>query len=120
MATMTTGRSSAQSAAEDDDALSPREPLRARATALLARFRLADVCTGFLVLSMLQSPGKIIGDTKLDLAVDPLAFLGRALTLWEPEGAAGQLQNQAYGYFFPMGPFFALGQLAGLPVWVTQ
>lgn len=119
MATMVTGHSSAQSVAEDD-ALSPREPLRARVIALLVRFRLAVVCSGFLVLSMLQSPGKIIGDTKLDVAVDPLAFLGRALTLWEPEGAAGQLQNQAYGYFFPMGPFFALGQLAGLPVWVTQ
>ncbi|SOC49756.1 arabinofuranan 3-O-arabinosyltransferase [Blastococcus aggregatus] len=120
MATMVTGRSSATSPADDDDARAPREPLTARAIGLLARFRLAVVCTGFLVLALLQSPGKIIGDTKLDLAVDPLAFLGRALTLWEPEGAAGQLQNQAYGYFFPMGPFFALGQLAGLPVWVTQ
>lgn len=32
----------------------------------------------------------------------------------------GQIQNQAYGYFFPHGAFFALGDLAGLPGWVTQ
>ncbi|MBN1092980.1 DUF3367 domain-containing protein [Blastococcus sp. TML/M2B] len=120
MATVVTGRSADLAPAHEDGARAPRRPLGERALELLVRAHLAVVCAGFLVLALLQSPGKIIGDTKLDLAVDPLAFLGRALTLWEPEGAAGQLQNQAYGYFFPMGPFFALGQLAGLPVWVTQ
>ena len=103
----------------------PESPGSARAAgavgaALRARWQLRLVCAGFLVLSLLQAPGKILGDTKSDLVVDPLAFLGRALTLWEPEGAAGQIQNQAYGYLFPMGPFFALGQLAGLPAWIVQ
>ena len=87
---------------------------------LLFRFRWALVCLGFVVLSVLQEPGKVVGDTKLDLVVDPAGFLGRALTLWEPEGAAGQLQNQAYGYFFPMGPFFALGHGLGVPPWLVQ
>ncbi|RBY81169.1 DUF3367 domain-containing protein [Blastococcus sp. TF02-09] len=94
--------------------------MRRRLPALLGRWRLALVSAGFVVLAMLQEPGKILGDTKSDLVVDPLAFLGRALTLWEPEGAAGQIQNQAYGYLFPMGPFFALGQLAGVPAWIVQ
>ncbi len=120
MATMVTDEATGLSSPEIGSERSPREPLATRAAALLVRGRLALVCAGFLVLSLLQSPGRIIGDTKLDLAVDPVAFLGRALTLWEPEGAAGQVQNQAYGYFFPMGPFFALGQLAGLPAWVVQ
>ncbi len=71
-------------------------------------------------LSFLQMPGKTTFDTKLDLAVDPLAFLGRALHLWNPNATAGELQNQAYGYLFPMGPFFALGQAAGVPAWITQ
>jgi arabinofuranan 3-O-arabinosyltransferase len=78
------------------------------------------VCLGFVVLCLLQSPGEIVGDTKLDLVVEPLSFLTRALSLWEPQGYAGQLQYQAYGYFFPMGPFFALGDLIGLPMWVVQ
>lgn len=72
------------------------------------------------VVSFLQRPGRTTFDTKLDLVVDPVAFMGRALHLWNPEATGGELQNQAYGYLFPMGPFFAGGQLLGLPPWVTQ
>jgi arabinofuranan 3-O-arabinosyltransferase len=72
------------------------------------------------VVSFLQRPGRTTFDTKLDLVVDPIAFMGRALHLWNPEATGGELQNQAYGYLFPMGPFFAGGQLLGLPPWVTQ
>ncbi len=73
-----------------------------------------------MVVSFLQRPGATTFDTKLDLAVNPLGFLRRALSLWNPGSAAGELQNQAYGYLFPMGPFFAVGQLAGVPPWIVQ
>ncbi|TFV45959.1 DUF3367 domain-containing protein [Blastococcus sp. TF02A-35] len=87
---------------------------------LLERARLVAVYLGFLGLVLTQQPGRVVADTKLDLAVDPVAFLGRALQLWEPEGFAGQVQNQAYGYLFPMGPFFAVGSFLGIPTWVVQ
>ena len=30
------------------------------------------------------------------------------------------MQNQAYGYFFPHGAFFAFGELLHIPPWITQ
>lgn len=78
------------------------------------------VLIALTVLSFAQRFGTATFDTKLDLAVNPLGFLGRALHLWNPAATAGELQNQAYGYFFPMGPFFAIGQILGIPAWITQ
>ncbi|MFZ2241225.1 MAG: alpha-(1-_3)-arabinofuranosyltransferase family protein, partial [Gordonia amarae] len=79
---------------------------------------IAAVCA--LIVSFAQAPGRISADTKLDLTADPLGFLGRAAHLWSPDAPMGQVQNQAYGYFFPHGAFFALGDLAHIPPWITQ
>jgi arabinofuranan 3-O-arabinosyltransferase len=84
------------------------------------RLRLFAVCVALFALALKQAPSQLVGDTKLDLSVDPLRFLGHALHLWDPTGQFGQTQNQGYGYLFPMGPFFALGHLVGLPAWVVQ
>lgn len=73
-----------------------------------------------LVLTFAQSPGQISPDTKLDLTANPLRFLARALNLWNSELPFGQAQNQAYGYLFPHGTFFLIGDVIGLPGWVTQ
>src|SRR5215470_2319656 len=78
------------------------------------------VCVlGLAALCFIDRPGKIIADTKLDMAIAPLGFLERAMHLWDP-AQFGQLQNQAVGYFFPMGPFFVAGKYLALPPWVVQ
>ena len=84
----------------------------------LSRRWLWVVAAAALTLTFAQSPGQISPDTKLDLTANPLRFLARAFNLWNSELPFGQAQNQAYGYLFPHGAFFLLGDVLGLPGWV--
>ncbi len=84
------------------------------------RFREVAVCVALTALSFFQAPGLVVADSKIDLALNPVGWLARSMHLWDPAGSFGQLQNQAYGYLWPMGPFFAGGALMGVPGWVMQ
>ena len=79
------------------------------------RIRHVAACIALAAFAFNCDSGLLVPDTKLDLTINPLAFLGRALHMWDPQGLAGQVQNQAYGYLFPMGPFFALGKAMAIP-----
>ena len=78
------------------------------------------ISLGIAVFCFLQQSGSIVADTKLDIAISPLAFMKRSLHMWDPTQNFGQIPNQAYGYLFPMGPFFAIGHALQLPTWVIQ
>nr|WP_113973617.1 alpha-(1->3)-arabinofuranosyltransferase family protein [Micromonospora sp. LHW51205] len=99
-----------------------RTPGIPSATVSLAVWRLREllVCLALIGLCVTQEPGLIVPETKLDMALDPGGFLARAAHLWTGDWQFGTLQNQAVGYFFPMGPFFLLGEAVGLPAWLVQ
>ncbi len=100
---------------------SPAAAIGTRARAWWRRRKGVLAASAVLVVAVFaQAWGSILAETKLDLVVDPGRFLSRALDLWDPFAAFGRLQNQAVGYWFPMGPFFWVGHALGLPGWVTQ
>lgn len=72
------------------------------------------------VLPWLVAPGRLQPDTKIDLVVSPARYLHRALWAWNDHTGIGELQNQAYGYLWPMGAFFVAGDAAGMPGWAVQ
>ncbi|WP_278313715.1 alpha-(1-_3)-arabinofuranosyltransferase [Lolliginicoccus levis] len=107
-------------AAGSDPAPTVAEDAVPRASRPLSRWGLLVVAVVALVTSLLQAPGLLVADTKLDLVVDPIGFLDRASHLWSSLAPFGQTQNQAYGYFFPQGAFFAATDALGVPAWVAQ
>ncbi|WP_405144933.1 alpha-(1-_3)-arabinofuranosyltransferase [Sphaerisporangium sp. NBC_01403] len=86
---------------------------------LRGRLRLLASCLLLGAIAFNTSPGQVIAETKLDMAVNPIGFLARAAHLWD-DAFFGHLQNQAYGYLFPMGPFYALFRWLDMPPWNIQ
>jgi arabinofuranan 3-O-arabinosyltransferase len=86
----------------------------------LARVATVVLYVVVLAAALLEKPGQTTNDTKTSLIDAPGAFLRSAFHLWNPDVSLGELQNQAYGYLFPQGPFFLLGELAHVPPWITE
>lgn len=117
---MESGDSAAQEVSHQAGPGEPDEPDEPALLRLRSALRLAATCVALTGLALVQTPGFLVSDTKFDLAQAPGVFLSRAMHLWDPLAAGGQLQNQAYGYFWPMGPFFWVGHLLDMPGWAVQ
>lgn len=94
----------------------PAPPPRVGVPALVS----LGVTVGVLILNLVQQPGLVTFDTKLDLQFDVTGFLSRSLDVWTGDWTLGGLQNQAYGYLVPMGPAFWLGDLIHAPMWMWE
>lgn len=78
---------------------------------------LAAVC--YLPL-LLTHRGNLGADTKAYLYLDPGRLMARSLYLWDPGVGLGTVTHQNIGYLFPMGPYYAVMELVGVPDWVAQ
>jgi hypothetical protein len=73
------------------------------------------------VLALVQRPGTVLADTKVDLYVDPGSFLADVASAWTATGQLGHVFGGQYGgYLFPMAPWFAAGDALGIPTWVVH
>src|SRR5215217_1303028 len=81
---------------------------------------LAFVAASF-ALAFCQRPGWATSDTKIDLHVDPVEFVGRVASVWNPSIDLGAVQGAQYGgYLWPVGPLFAALHSIGLSAWVAH
>ncbi len=65
-------------------------------------------------------PGVVTPDTKTYLYLDPVRFLSQVAFMWNPTVALGTTTHEYIGYLLPMGPFFVVTHLLGVPVWAAQ
>jgi arabinofuranan 3-O-arabinosyltransferase len=82
---------------------------------------------GYLALALLayvpvlrSSPGMVAADTKSYLYLDPGRLLARASSMWDPNIGLGTVTHQNIGYLFPMGPYYWVAHMFGIPAWVSQ
>ncbi|GAB3303812.1 DUF3367 domain-containing protein [Epidermidibacterium keratini] len=123
--TATESSQQSTTAAEEKSEADTQQPTRRagrrpRASESVWRLQLFGICVALTMLVFRQAPGQVTTDTKLDLIIDPWYFLSRAATFWDPITNSGSLQNQAYGYLFPMGPAFGIMDSIGMPPWIAQ
>jgi hypothetical protein len=74
-----------------------------------------------LALAFLQRRSATYTDTRIELTADPARFLERVASVWGATVDLGHVQSgQFIGYLWPMGPWFALGDFAGVPMWIVE
>ncbi|MCC6226273.1 MAG: DUF3367 domain-containing protein [Microthrixaceae bacterium] len=86
------------------------------------RFRIGDLALALVayVPLLLTHRGKLGADTKTYLYIDPGRLLSRSPYLWDPAVGLGTVTHQNIGYLLPMGPYYWVMEVLGVPDWVAQ
>ncbi len=67
-----------------------------------------------------SAPGMVEDDSKQYLYIDPARFMSQVVSMWNPDVSMGTVSHQYIGYLLPMGPYYALMNVLGVPTWVAQ
>jgi arabinofuranan 3-O-arabinosyltransferase len=93
---------------------------QSRLTGLPDRSLFIAVFLVALLIFGCTAAGRTIADTKLGVDIAAREFLTRLWSLWNPLEWFGTLTDQYIGYALPMAPFFLVGQLLHIPVWLVE
>ncbi len=99
-----------------DRLLAGRNPESGPCRDPLGRGVLAGLSAFFLTIVFVQAPGLIVDDTKLPVLMAPLNWMKSALHMWSLTVSSGSVQDETFGYLFPMAPFFELMHVLHVPV----
>jgi arabinofuranan 3-O-arabinosyltransferase len=116
--TVTTALDGRRVVEADLPAAQPPEP--APCSDPLSRWVLAGLGAFFLLVTLIQAPGLIIDDTKLPVLMAPWTWIRSSLHLWSLTVSSGSVQDQTFGYLFPMAPFFGVAHLLHVPTWWAE
>ncbi len=89
-------------------------------TTRAARLQVLAIAVLAYVPLLLNDPGRVVADTKAYLYLDPGRLLERATSMWHPEVGLGSVTHQNIGFLWPIGPFYWVADVVGLPDWLAQ
>lgn len=67
-----------------------------------------------------SAPGRVPGDTKLYLYLDPGRLISDSIWSWDGRQLGGWVPHQNVGYLWPSGPFYAMFDWLGVPDWIAH
>lgn len=69
---------------------------------------------------LLTARGRLAADTRQAVYLDPGRFLTDALSMWDPSRDLGTVTHQNIVLVWPMGVYYRVAELLGVPVWLAQ
>ena len=84
------------------------------------RLQIAALALAAYVPLLLAAPGRMVGDTKLYLYLDPGRLIGDAAYSWDSRQFGGWVPHQVIAYLWPQGPWYWAFEQIGVPDWVAH
>lgn len=91
-----------------------------RRAGLATRIYVAALALLAYLPTLASAPGRVAGDTKLYLYLDPGRLVSDSVWSWDARQLGGWVPHQNVGYAWPSGPFHALLDALGTPDWVAH
>ena len=86
----------------------------------LRRFQVAALAVVAYIPLLAAAPGRLVGDTKLYLYLDPGRLISDAAYSWDSRQFGGWVPHQVIAYLWPQGPWYWCFDRLGVPDWIAH